>query len=80
MRTYERGVEAETLACGTGAVACSILGALLKGLRPPLEIRTRSNQVLRVNFHASGDRISDVDLEGPVKTVFHGEIELPDQR
>ena len=80
MRTYERGVEAETLACGTGAVACSILGALLKGLRPPVEIRTRSNQVLRVNFHASGDRISDVDLEGPVKTVFHGEIELPDQR
>ncbi|HYQ86751.1 MAG TPA: diaminopimelate epimerase [Bacteroidota bacterium] len=80
MRTYERGVEGETLACGTGAVACSILGVLLKGLKPPVEIRTRSNQLLLVTFHANGDRISEVDLDGPVKTVFQGEIEPPDQR
>jgi diaminopimelate epimerase len=74
MRTYERGVEAETLACGTGSVASAVVAHLEYGLRPPIRVRTRSGESLRVNFTAIGSRITDVTLEGPAVTVFTGKI------
>jgi diaminopimelate epimerase len=73
MRTYERGVEAETLACGTGSVAAAC--ALQEwGLgRLPINILTRSGCVLEVNARrAAGDRYDDVWLAGEGRMVFRG--------
>lgn len=75
MRSYERGVEAETLACGTGAVACSIIAALTRGLVPPIDVKTRSNEILTVRFKAGGKSIKEVELEGSAKIVYRGEFE-----
>ncbi len=74
MRTYERGVEAETLACGTGAVACSVVGAVALGLRSPISVHTRSGDILRVHFNRDGASFSNVVLEGPVALAYTGEI------
>ncbi len=72
MRTYERGVEAETLACGTGSVASAIIAHIEYGLRPPIRVRTHSGESLRVAFRSAGERITSVTLEGPAVTVFSG--------
>lgn len=72
MRTYERGVEAETLACGTGSVASAVIAHLEYGLRPPIRVRTHSGESLRVDFKIVGPRITDVTLEGPAISVFSG--------
>lgn len=74
MRTYERGVEAETLACGTGAVASAIVMSKLKGMRSPISVLTRSGEELRVHFQRRGDEFSDVKLEGSAHFVFSGEL------
>lgn len=68
IRTYERGVEGETLACGTGAVA-SALVAYRKGIikEKPVEVYTRGGELLRVDFEGE-----DVFLEGGVCKVFEG--------
>jgi diaminopimelate epimerase len=72
MRTYERGVEAETLACGTGSVASAVIAHLEYGLRPPIRVRTHSGESLRVDFTVAGTRITNVTLEGPAVIVFSG--------
>lgn len=64
IRTYERGVEGETLACGTGAVAAGILSALHGGVRPPVPVRTRGGEVLTIHFDAERDGFGEVYLEG----------------
>lgn len=74
MRTYERGVEAETLACGTGSVASAVLAHLEYGLRPPIRVRTWGGDLLRVDFTMQGPRITDVVLEGPAVIVFSGKV------
>lgn len=76
MRTYERGVEDETLACGTGAVASAVATALARGISPPISIRTASKEVLKVNFQRKGGSIRGVQLTGPAKVVFKGEYPL----
>lgn len=76
MRTYERGVESETLACGTGSVASAIVGSLLYGLESPVKIITRSGSMLTVNFKKRGKQFSDVSLSGPVTVTFTGEFGL----
>lgn len=72
MRTYERGVENETLACGTGAVAAAVVAHLLRGCKPPVSVRTRSNETLVVDFRDSGSGVRDVTLEGSARKVFKG--------
>ncbi len=72
MRTYERGVEAETLACGTGSVASSIIACLEHGMKPPIRVRAFSGDTLTVNFKFSNDKITDVVLEGPAVSLFSG--------
>lgn len=74
MRTYERGVEAETLACGTGAVACSIVSVLIRGKKSPIEVKARSGEILRIYFQRDGEKIVNIYLEGSAHTVFTGEI------
>ena len=64
IRTYERGVEGETLACGTGAVAAGILSAAHGYVRPPVAVHTRGGEVLTVHFDPVKDGFGEVCLEG----------------
>lgn len=76
VRTYERGVEDETLACGTGVTAVGILAHLVYGVTQPVRLRAASGDVLEVAFDHDGVAISNVTLTGPVKTVFKGVVEI----
>ncbi len=75
MRTYERGVEAETLACGTGAVA-SAVGAVAEGLvdGPPVTVITSSGRPLEVRWEVEGERVTDVWLGGEGRIVATGHL------
>lgn len=64
IRTYERGVEGETLACGTGAVAAGILSAVHGYVRPPVVVRTRGGEALTIHFDPGKDGFGEVYLEG----------------
>jgi diaminopimelate epimerase len=77
IRTYERGVEAETLACGTGITAGAIALGLAHGLACPVRVTAKSGERFKVWFKA-GPRGSadDIYIEGPAKTVFEGIIIL----
>ena len=76
IRTYERGVEAETFACGTGAVAAALVGVAQYGLRFPVAVTTVRGDVLEIGGIWNGETFSDVTLTGPVKTVFEGEARV----
>jgi len=77
MRTYERGVEDETLSCGTGTVAAAIAcGVLNNQMRPHLYEINALGGVLKVYFTRKNENtFDDVWLEGPVAFVFAGTIE-----
>lgn len=76
VRTYERGVEDETLACGTGVTAVGIISHLVHHLPTPVRVRVKGGDTLQVNFVREGDSLRDVTLRGPARVVFTGEIEL----
>lgn len=76
LRTYERGVEAETLACGTGAVAAALIYAALYDLDGPVDIAVRGGEDLQIGFTREGGEFQEVTLSGPADFVFTGEIEL----
>ena len=74
VRTYERGVEGETYACGTGAVASAIMSYHLGTVRNlPVTVRMKGGD-LKIAFTPADGRYSDVWLTGPVSTVFTGEV------
>jgi len=72
VRTYERGVEGETLACGTGVTASALIAALLHQFSSPVEVRVQGGDSLRVSFRRQGDRFEEVHLTGPAEFVFEG--------
>jgi diaminopimelate epimerase len=72
VRTYERGVEDETLACGTGCAASAVISSLVKGLTPPIRVQTRGGTVLTVNFKKKHDEITQLTLSGPARLVYEG--------
>ena len=72
VRTYERGVEAETLACGTGMVACSLIAGKLGLVKAPVDITPASGDLLTVEFKINGDEFEEVTLLGPAVHVFEG--------
>jgi diaminopimelate epimerase len=76
IRTYERGVEDETLACGTGSIAAALISAL-KGLASsPVEVLTRGGEALRIYFSGGAEEgFRDVFLEGGATHVFEGVLE-----
>ncbi len=74
IRTYERGVEAETLACGTGSIAAAAISAVVHGRPFPIDVRVRSGATLRIHGRRSGTSISDVVLEGPAEILFSGSV------
>jgi diaminopimelate epimerase len=76
IRTYERGVENETLACGTGVVASALIFAATENAGGPVSVIVRSGSELSVDFKKDGDRFRDVTLTGPAEFVFEGTIEL----
>jgi len=76
IRTYERGVENETLACGTGSVAVALVIFLNQKKLPPIKIKTWGGDSLIVNFEIENQRIRNLSLTGPAKLVFSGEIEI----
>lgn len=76
VRTYERGVEAETLACGTGVTASALVCARLQGWPSPVKVRVQSGDTLEVTFNREGDAFRSVRLTGPADFVFTGQIEI----
>ncbi len=77
IRTYERGVEAETLACGTGIVASGLIAGRMGWVKPPVKITCAGGDVLEVNFSLTADGAHDVTLLGPAVYVFTGELDYP---
>jgi len=86
VRTYERGVEDETLACGTGVVASALIFAATEKVNGPIRVTVHSGSELSVDFkrampavasaEAGGDRFTDVTLTGPAEFAFEGTIEI----
>ncbi|MDI6756575.1 MAG: diaminopimelate epimerase [Endomicrobiia bacterium] len=88
VRTYERGVENETLACGTGVAASAIISGVLGKVRPPVKCLTRGGKILTVDYkisrvgsgasiRASSEfAVTNVSLEGPAEVVFIGKLRL----
>lgn len=74
IRTYERGVEGETLACGTGAVAGALVAACRFGLTSPVRVRPRSGETLTVFFRQSADGFHDIDQEGEARFIYSGDL------
>jgi len=76
IRTYERGVEDETLACGTGVVASALVFAALEKVNGPVTVITRGGDELQVGFEKTNNLFSNVTLTGPAEFVFEGAVEI----
>ena len=74
VRTYERGVEDETLACGTGAVASALMLGPAMGLKPPVTVKVRSGERLKVHFDKQGEEFGSVFLEGAAHYVYSAKL------
>lgn len=74
IRTYERGVEDETLACGTGSVAAALVLAAKFGSPAPANLLTRSGETLTIHYTHEDGKFSDVELEGDARVVYTGEL------
>ena len=74
VRTFERGVEGETLACGTGVTASALIAARLHGFTSPVKVRVQGGDELEVSFKDQGGEFTDVRLGGPAEFVFEGRI------
>lgn len=76
VRSYERGVEDETLSCGTGITASALAAAVKTPGNPGFyAIKTRGGD-LKVSFNQEGNAFSDIWLEGPAELVFRGTVEI----
>jgi diaminopimelate epimerase len=76
VRTYERGVEGETLACGTGVTASALVSACVHGFTSPIKVQVQGGDLLEVSFVRNGSEFSDVKLTGPADFCFDGRIEI----
>jgi diaminopimelate epimerase len=76
IRTYERGVEGETLACGTGAVGAALIAASLGKATSPVTVATRGGDKLIVSFVRDGETFTDLHLEGAAEVVCEGTLYL----
>jgi diaminopimelate epimerase len=74
IRTYERGVEDETLACGSGAIAAALVAAVVHKVESPVSVVPLSRRPLTVSFRMDGNRFADVALTGEARAVYEGEM------
>ena len=74
VRTYERGVEDETLACGTGAVASAIIAAMRGRVVSPVQILTSGGECLKVVFELHDGTAQNVYLQGPARRIYEGQL------
>lgn len=76
VRTFERGVEGETLACGTGVTAAALVAARLHGFASPAKVQVQSGEQLEVSFKEDHGEFTEVRLSGPADFVFEGRMEI----
>ncbi|MEJ2057181.1 MAG: diaminopimelate epimerase [Desulfofustis sp.] len=74
VRTYERGVEAETMACGTGVAAAAIVAARQGLAESPVDVTTTGGEQLTVQFDSRGKAVSGVCLQGPARIIYEGNL------
>ena len=72
VRTYERGVEAETLSCGSGVIASVVASTLFEKVTPPVNVLTRSGITFEVNCVRDGATLRDIRLRGDARVVYRG--------
>ena len=78
VRTYERGIEGETLACGTGVSAAAMITSRIQDTTPPISVQVQGGDLLTVDFQDSESEsgFKNVKLTGPASFVFTGEISI----
>lgn len=76
VRTYERGVEGETLACGTGVTASALVSSKIHHFTSPVRVRVQGGDDLEVSFQETAAGFDDVKLTGPADFAFQGSIEI----
>ena len=76
VRTFERGVEGETLACGTGVSAAALISARVHMFTSPVKVQVQGGDTLEVSFTDGGGEFDEVRLTGPAEFVFEGRIEV----
>jgi len=74
IRTYERGVEDETFACGTGSVAAALMAIERGRVSSPVKVKTRANEILIVYANEASPPFKEVHLEGSARVVYEGKI------
>lgn len=79
VRTYERGVEAETSACGTGVTASALIAAKYGWAELPVSVYTAGGDVLIVDGELTADGARNVTLTGPAEHVFEGTIDYREE-
>ena len=76
IRTYERGVENETLACGTGSVAAALIVYGTGNLNPPIRLKVKSGEILQVDFGTDSGNFKNLSLTGPAEVIYNGELSI----
>jgi diaminopimelate epimerase len=76
VRTFERGVEGETLACGTGVTAAALISSRVHEFASPVRVQVQGGDELEVSFKEENGEFADVRLSGPAEFVFEGRIDI----
>jgi len=76
VRTFERGVEGETLACGTGVTASALIASRIHHFHSPVKVRVQGGDELEVSFQEEDGAFIEVSLTGPAEFVFNGSIQI----
>jgi diaminopimelate epimerase len=76
VRTFERGVEGETLACGTGVTASALISSRVYKFGSPVKVQVEGGEQLEVSFKEDNGEFAEVRLTGSAEFVFEGKIEV----
>jgi len=76
VRTFERGVEGETLACGTGVTASALVASRVHRFGSPAKVQVQGGDQLEVSFKENNGDFENVQLTGPAEFVFEGKIKV----
>ena len=74
LRTFERGVEDETLACGSGAIAAALISSAVHKVESPVTVLPLSRSPLAVSFQMDGNKFTDITLTGEARAVYEGSM------